>query len=64
METLRERLKASPLAADARLQSLYDQYERKVQLANEAKAVRKAIRQATAIAQMEELKCRKRVLRR
>ena len=64
MSTLEERLAKNALAQDPRLDALYDAYNRKSQLSNEAKALKKAIRQATAITQMDELKCRKRVLRR
>ena len=64
MATLREKLAKNPLAKDPRLDELLALYERKVQLGNEIKALKKAIKQATAITQMEELKARKRVLRR
>ena len=64
MTTLRDRLSQNALASDPRLESLLETYNRKTELGNEAKALKKAIRQATAITQMEELKCRKRVLRR
>ena len=64
MTTLRDRLSQNALANDPRLESLLETYNRKTELGNEVKALKKAIRQATAITQMEELKCRKRVLRR
>eukprot|EP00160_Parvularia_atlantis_P000653 Unigene10529_Nuclearia_a/m.32198 Unigene10529_Nuclearia_a/g.32198 ORF Unigene10529_Nuclearia_a/g.32198 Unigene10529_Nuclearia_a/m.32198 type:complete len:509 (-) Unigene10529_Nuclearia_a:66-1592(-) len=64
METLEKRLKEHTLAKDPQLAALYDAYEGKVRLNAEIKALKKAIRQATSIMQMDELKCRKRVLRR
>jgi len=64
MATLREKLDKNPLARDPRLDELLALYQRKVQLGNEIKALKKAIKQATAITQMEELRARKRVLRR
>jgi ATP-dependent RNA helicase DOB1 len=64
MATLEERLRTSPLAADPQLEARVAAYERKTQLSAEAKVLKKAIKQATAVAQMDELKSRKRVLRR
>ena len=52
------------MASSPRLKEFYDLYDQKVQLENHIKNIRKEIKQATSIMQMEELKCRKRVLRR
>ena len=52
------------MSSSPRLKELYDLYDQKVQLENYIKNIRKEIKQATSIMQMEELKCRKRVLRR
>ena len=47
-----------------RLPDLYNQYSDKVELSNKIKAVKKQITAALSIMQLDELKCRKRVLRR
>jgi len=52
------------MSSSPRLKEIYDLYDQKVQLENHIKNIRKEIKQATSIMQMEELKCRKRVLRR
>jgi len=52
------------MSSSPQLKEIYDLYDQKVQLENHIKNIRKEIKQATSIMQMEELKCRKRVLRR
>lgn len=47
-----------------RLQELYDQYATKVELGNKIKETKRNIADANSIIQLDELKCRKRVLRR
>lgn len=47
-----------------RLPELYEQYSEKVELASSIKDTKKKIKDAMSIIQMDELKCRKRVLRR
>ncbi|KAH8714474.1 rRNA-processing arch domain-containing protein [Ilyonectria robusta] len=64
IEVLESRLLANPLHLSPLLPSLWDQYHSKVQLAETVKEKKKAISKAHSIAQMDELKSRKRVLRR
>ncbi len=64
IEVLESRLLANPLHNSPRLPDLYNQYADKVELSDKIKAVRKQISAARAIMQLDELKCRKRVLRR
>ena len=47
-----------------RLPDLYNHYAEKVELSDKIKAVKKQISAALSIMQLDELKCRKRVLRR
>ena len=55
---------ASPLRDDARLPSLYTQYADKQEAQAGVRALRKRIQATHDVLQMEELKARKRVLRR
>ncbi|KAK8913030.1 putative helicase C17H9.02 [Metarhizium anisopliae] len=64
IEVLESRLLANPLHMSPMLPSLWDQYSEKVQLIEKVKEKKKAISKAHSIAQMDELKSRKRVLRR
>ena len=64
IEVLESRLLANPLHLSPLLPSLWDQYHAKVVLADQVKDKKKAIAKAHSIAQMDELKSRKRVLRR
>ncbi|KAK7414646.1 ATP-dependent RNA helicase mtr4 [Neonectria punicea] len=64
IEVLESRLLANPLHLSPLLPSLWDQYHSKVLLAETVKEKKKAIAKAHSIAQMDELKSRKRVLRR
>ncbi|KAH7153320.1 ATP-dependent RNA helicase DOB1 [Dactylonectria macrodidyma] len=64
IEVLESRLLANPLHLSPLLPSLWDQYHAKVRLAETVKEKKKAINKAHSIAQMDELKSRKRVLRR
>jgi len=59
-----QRLFAHSLHDDPRLDDLYNQYAEKVSLSNELKAAKLELRRAKSLLQMDELKCRKRVLRR
>lgn len=61
---MESKLFASPLHHDPRLPELYSQYTRKMQCQTRVRELRKTIRAANDILQMEELKNRKRVLRR
>lgn len=64
IEVLESRLLANPLHLSPVLPSLWDQYHEKVQLSEKVKEKKRAIAKAHSIAQMDELKSRKRVLRR
>ena len=54
----------NPLHNSPRLPDLYNRYAEKVELSDKIKAVKKQITAALSIMQLDELKCRKRVLRR
>ncbi|OAA37629.1 ATP-dependent RNA helicase DOB1 [Metarhizium rileyi] len=64
IEVLESRLLANPLHMSPMLPSLWEQYSEKVQLVDKVKEKKKTISKAHSIAQMDELKSRKRVLRR
>ena len=64
IETLEARLIANSLHNSPRLPELYDKYAEKQQLASKMKEIKRKINVAVSIIQLEELKCRKRVLRR
>lgn len=64
IEVLESRLLANPLHNSPRLPDLYNQYADKIETSDKIKAVKKQIAAALAILQLDELKCRKRVLRR
>ncbi|KAG8689546.1 ATP-dependent RNA helicase mtr4, partial [Ceratobasidium sp. 395] len=62
--TLERQLEAHSLHDDPRLPTIYDAYAQKQDLIGEIRAVKKALTAAHDVMQMDELKCRKRVLRR
>jgi len=64
IEIMESRLVANPLHNSPRLEGLYNLYADKVILQGKIRALKKQIQDAHAIMQLEELKCRKRVLRR
>lgn len=64
IEVLESRLLSNPLHNSPRLPVLYDEYAYKLELSAKVKAVKKQITVALSIMQLDELKCRKRVLRR
>jgi ATP-dependent RNA helicase DOB1 len=64
IEVLDSRLLSNPLHNSPRLPELYEQYAEKVDLGTQIKAAKKKISDAMEIMQLEELKNRKRVLRR
>ena len=64
IEVLEARLISNPLHNSPRLPELYDQYAEKVELGGKIKETKKKISDALSIIQLDELKCRKRVLRR
>lgn len=55
---------SNPLHNSPRLPELYDQYSEKVTLDTRIKDTKKKITEAMSVIQLDELKCRKRVLRR
>ncbi|KAJ4144356.1 hypothetical protein LMH87_003242 [Akanthomyces muscarius] len=64
IEVLESRLLANPLHLSPLLPSLWDQYHAKTVLSEKIKTKKKSIAKAHSITQMDELKSRKRVLRR
>lgn len=64
IELLESRLLSNPLHNSPRLPNLYNQYAAKVELSNKIKNIKKEITKALSVMQLDELKCRKRVLRR
>ena len=64
IEVLESKLLANPLHMSPLLPSLWDQYSAKVALADKVKEKKKEMLKAHSIAQLDELKSRKRVLRR
>ncbi|KAJ6064000.1 hypothetical protein N7499_012680 [Penicillium canescens] len=64
IEVLDSRLLSNPLHNSPRLPELYEQYAEKVDLGTQIKDAKKRISDAMEIMQLEELKNRKRVLRR
>lgn len=64
IEVLESRLLANPLHGSPLLPGLWDQYSAKLALAEKIKSNKKQIGKAHSIAQLDELKSRKRVLRR
>lgn len=61
---LEKTLLAHPLSKSEELPALYDQYTSKMDVVNKIKALKKRITDAQSIVQLEELKNRKRVMRR
>lgn len=64
IEVLESRLLSNPLHNSPRLPELYEQYSEKVDLGTKIKATKKKITEAMSVIQLDELKCRRRVLRR
>ncbi|MCJ1260882.1 ATP-dependent RNA helicase mtr4 [Lobaria immixta] len=64
IEVLESRLLSNPLHNSPRLPELYEQYAGKIEILERIRAVKKQITAALSIMQLDELKCRKRVLRR
>jgi ATP-dependent RNA helicase DOB1 len=61
---LESKLFASPLHKDPRLPELYTLYDTKQKSIERVRALKRRIQQTHDVLQLEELKCRKRVLRR
>ena len=64
IEVLESRLLANPLYNSDKLPALWDKYAEKMELGKKIKETKKKITEALSIMQLDELKCRKRVLRR
>lgn len=64
IEVLESRLLSNPLHNSPRLPDLYNQYADKIVVIDKIKAVKRQITAALSIMHLDELKCRKRVLRR
>ncbi|CAI9630567.1 atp-dependent rna helicase dob1 [Alternaria burnsii] len=64
IEVLESRLLSNPLHNSPRLPELYSQYAQKIAIGEKIKNIRKEIASALSVIQMDELKSRKRVLRR
>ncbi|XP_076658457.1 exosome RNA helicase Mtr4 [Halictus rubicundus] len=64
IELLEERLYSHPLHKDSNVNRLYEQFLNKEDLGNQLKQAKSELKKAKSILQMDELKCRKRVLRR
>ena len=64
IEVLESRLLSNPLHNSPRLPELYNQYALKIQIGNKIKEKKKSITEALSIMHLDELKSRKRVLRR
>lgn len=64
IESLEHRMYTHPMHKDPDLKSLYNLCEKKAQIISEIKTVKKELRRTKTVLQMDELKSRKRVLRR
>jgi ATP-dependent RNA helicase DOB1 len=64
IETLENRLAQNPLCNSPDLPSLYEQYAAKMELLSKSKEIKKKISAAHSVMHLEELKYRKRALRR
>ncbi|KAE8746496.1 hypothetical protein FOCC_FOCC006730 [Frankliniella occidentalis] len=64
IETFEQRMYAHPLHNSDDLQEIYAQYLKKVELGNQLKLVKGELKHAKSLLHMDELKCRKRILRR
>ncbi|KAJ8405700.1 hypothetical protein AAFF_G00316800 [Aldrovandia affinis] len=64
VEAFEHRMYSHPLHNDANLESVYTLCEKKAQIAGDIKGAKRELKKARTVLQMDELKCRKRVLRR
>lgn len=64
LEAFEHRLYSHPLTKEPKLEEWYGLYEQKAKVANEIKAIKADLKKKKSLLQMDELKCRKRVLRR
>ncbi|XP_043919863.1 exosome RNA helicase MTR4 [Protopterus annectens] len=64
IEAFEHRMYSHPLHNDPNLETVYRLCERKAQIAAEIRTAKRELKKARTVLQMDELKCRKRVLRR
>ncbi|KAF4108016.1 hypothetical protein G5714_010775 [Onychostoma macrolepis] len=64
VEAFEHRMYTHPLHSDPKLEAVYTLCEKKALIAGEIKAAKRELKKARTVLQMDELKCRKRVLRR
>uniref|UniRef100_A0A6M2DMA1 Putative rrna-processing arch domain protein n=1 Tax=Xenopsylla cheopis TaxID=163159 RepID=A0A6M2DMA1_XENCH len=64
IEQFEEKLYNHPLHKDPDLDKLYNDYTNKLRVTTEFKSAKQALKKAMSLLHMDELKCRKRVLRR
>ena len=64
IESLENRLYSHPLHKDKQLEHFYNLCQKKSLVEQDIKVAKKELKKAKTILQMDELKCRKRVLRR
>ncbi|KAF6125883.1 Mtr4 exosome RNA helicase [Phyllostomus discolor] len=64
VEAFEHRMYSHPLHSDPSLETVYTLCERKAQIALDIKSAKRELKKARTVLQMDELKCRKRVLRR
>ncbi|KAM6304337.1 exosome RNA helicase MTR4 isoform 2-T2 [Podargus strigoides] len=64
VEAFEHRMYSHPLHNDPNLETVYKLCEKKAQIAMDIKAAKRELKKARTVLQMDELKCRKRVLRR
>ncbi|XP_014401513.1 PREDICTED: superkiller viralicidic activity 2-like 2 isoform X3 [Myotis brandtii] len=64
VEAFEHRMYSHPLHNDPNLEAVYTLCEKKAQIAIDIKSAKRELKKARTVLQMDELKCRKRVLRR
>uniref|UniRef100_A0A673G026 Exosome RNA helicase MTR4 n=1 Tax=Sinocyclocheilus rhinocerous TaxID=307959 RepID=A0A673G026_9TELE len=64
VEAFEHRMYTHPLHSDPKLETVYTLCEKKALIASDIKAAKRELKKARTVLQMDELKCRKRVLRR
>ncbi|CAG5867769.1 unnamed protein product [Menidia menidia] len=64
VEAFEHRMYTHPLHSDPNLESVYSLCEKKALIATDVRAAKQELKKARTVLQMDELKCRKRVLRR
>uniref|UniRef100_A0A4W3K7U3 RNA helicase n=1 Tax=Callorhinchus milii TaxID=7868 RepID=A0A4W3K7U3_CALMI len=64
LEAFEQRMYSHPLHNDPNLETVYKLCEKKAQIAADIKTAKRELKKARTVLQMDELKCRKRVIRR